>query len=241
MPFTLAHPSLILPFLKNKNASATALVVGSMCPDFIYFFRLKTENDISHTFLGILLLGFPLGFIVMFAFHLMVKKPLINNLPSFFQERLFDLKNSNWLSYFRSNILKVIISFYFGALTHLFMDSFVHSDGYFVERISFLNRTIFNYDLYAVAQYVLSLLGLVIIAIYFCKQPPRTHITQKVNYKFWILSIVLSIIIFYVRHLLGWPLREIGKIVASALFSSILAIAVASFFLNLGNYLKAKS
>ncbi|SEF46838.1 protein of unknown function [Flavobacterium urumqiense] len=41
MPFTFSHPAIILPFLKNKKLSATALIIGSMSPDFEYFFRMK--------------------------------------------------------------------------------------------------------------------------------------------------------------------------------------------------------
>lgn len=228
MPFTLSHPAIILPFLKSKKTSATALVVGSMSPDFIYFFRLKTDNDISHTFLGILLVGLPLGIIVMFAFHQIVKKPLIENLPAFFQKRLYELKTSNWLSYFRNNVLRILLSFYFGAVTHLFLDSFVHVDGYFVERISFLRQVFFDNNLYEIAQYAISLVGLAIIAGYLCKQPPQSNRIHKISFSFWALSFVLSGVIYIIRFLLGWPITETGKIVASILFSSMLAIGIVS-------------
>ena len=201
-----------------------------MSPDFIYFFRLKNENDISHTFLGIVLVGLPLGIIVMFAFHQIVKKPLIENLPAFFQKRLYELKTSNWPTYFKNNVLRILLSFYFGAVTHLFLDSFVHVDGYFVEKISFLRQEFFDNNLYEIAQYAISLLGLVIIAVYLCKQPLQSDRIHKVSFSFWALSSVLSGLIFVVRFLLGWPITETGKIVASILFSSMLAIGIVSLF-----------
>jgi hypothetical protein len=37
MPFTLSHQPFFLPFLKIKKLSATALIIGSMSPDFEYF------------------------------------------------------------------------------------------------------------------------------------------------------------------------------------------------------------
>ncbi len=50
MPFTFSHPAIVLPFLKKKHFSATALVVGTMSPDLEYFFRMKIQSEISHTF-----------------------------------------------------------------------------------------------------------------------------------------------------------------------------------------------
>lgn len=83
MPFTFSHPAILLPFLKNKKLSATALIVGSTSPDLEYFFRMRMQSEISHTFSGIFLIDFPLGFIVMFVFHEIIKKPLIENAPLF--------------------------------------------------------------------------------------------------------------------------------------------------------------
>lgn len=84
MPFTFSHAAAVLPFLNNKKMSATALVVGSMSPDFEYFFRMKMQSELSHTFQGIYLVDFPLSFVVILAFHSVIKKPLIDNSPPFF-------------------------------------------------------------------------------------------------------------------------------------------------------------
>lgn len=42
MPFTFAHPATVLPFAKkhSKHISVTALILGSMAPDFEYFCTL---------------------------------------------------------------------------------------------------------------------------------------------------------------------------------------------------------
>lgn len=42
MPFTFAHPAAVLPFAKkhSKHISVTALILGSMAPDFEYFYTL---------------------------------------------------------------------------------------------------------------------------------------------------------------------------------------------------------
>ena len=40
MPFTFAHPAAVLPFAKKHSSyiSVTALILGSMAPDFPIFF-----------------------------------------------------------------------------------------------------------------------------------------------------------------------------------------------------------
>lgn len=42
MPFTFAHPAAVLPFSKKQvnYISVTALILGSMAPDFEYFYTL---------------------------------------------------------------------------------------------------------------------------------------------------------------------------------------------------------
>ena len=50
MPFTFAHPAIVLPFYKKpKFFSMTTLIIGSMSPDFEYFLRVKIKSDMSHT------------------------------------------------------------------------------------------------------------------------------------------------------------------------------------------------
>ena len=50
MPFTFAHPAIVLPFYKKpKFFSMTTLIIGSMSPDFEYFLRMKIKSDMSQT------------------------------------------------------------------------------------------------------------------------------------------------------------------------------------------------
>lgn len=74
MPFTFSHPGAVLPlnFLPKKYFSMTALVIGSMAPDFEYFFRMRAQSYYSHRWSG------------MFWFDL----PWLLFLPLFFMESL---------------------------------------------------------------------------------------------------------------------------------------------------------
>ena len=77
MPFTFSHPAIVLPFLKTKKLSATGLIVGSMCPDFEYFIRMKVQSSISHTFLGLIVFNLPIGLLATFLFHEIIKNSLL--------------------------------------------------------------------------------------------------------------------------------------------------------------------
>tara|TARA_R110002094_G_scaffold5978_3_gene14970 strand:- start:1763 stop:2476 length:714 start_codon:yes stop_codon:yes gene_type:complete len=227
MPFTFSHPAIILPFLKNKNMSTTALIVGSMSPDFEYFFRMKMQSEISHTFSGIFLIDFPLGFIVIFAFHEIIKRPLINNLPAFFQKRMQVLKESNWLGYFKNNILIVLGSFFLGTISHIFWDSMTHWDGYIVERIAFFNEVFFCVPVYKMAQHLSSIIGLILIFLYLYNQPYNEQNVKEVNLKYWWTTFGFSTIVFGIRFSFGVPLSEIGSVIVSILFSIMIGITVA--------------
>ena len=77
MPFTFSHPAILLPFVKRKKISITGLVIGSMAPDLEFFFRMRTQSEISHTFHGLLLIDVPLAIIITLLFHGLLKKTLL--------------------------------------------------------------------------------------------------------------------------------------------------------------------
>ena len=65
MPFTLSHPAVVLPFARWKLI-LSALVIGSMTPDFEYFIDIVTDHDvqIGHSISGIFLFCIPVGLLV---------------------------------------------------------------------------------------------------------------------------------------------------------------------------------
>ena len=88
MPFTLSHPAAAVPFAK-RGLALSALVVGSMAPDFPYFFPLPISSYFSHSILGIGLVNVPLGLILLWLFHRILKYPLLLLLPLSHQKRLW--------------------------------------------------------------------------------------------------------------------------------------------------------
>lgn len=226
MPFTFSHPAILLPFLKNKKLSATALIVGSMSPDFEYFFRMKMQSEISHTLLGIFLIDLPLGFIVMFAFHEIIKRPLIENLPAFLQNRLQELKEFNWVIYFKSAVFIVLISFFLGAVSHIVWDSMTHWDGYIVQQFSFFNLELFSIPFYKIAQHASSIIGLGWILFYIYKLPEKNENSKIVDFNYWSFSIVFTAVFIAVRFYFGIQLNQIGNAIVSIISPTILAITL---------------
>lgn len=226
MPFTFSHPAIVFPFLKNNKLSATGLIIGAMCPDFEYFLRMKVQSSISHTFIGLFLFNLPVGLVIAILFHTLIKKPLIDNLPDFIENRLSVLRNSNWMDYLKQNFSKVIISLLLGAISHLVWDSFTHEAGYFVRELSFLQQKIGNVPYYKIAQHLSSLFGMILL-FYALFQMPGEETSSKKHYlKYWFMVIFFTMVSFLIRFTFGSSSMQIGNMIVSFLSSLILATAL---------------
>ena len=89
MPFTPAHTAIILPLLRfdNRYVSSTALIIGSMAPDFEYFLKFSVDSKFSHTWSGVLYFDIPVVIFLALIFHGVVKNNLIHNLPRWLQQK----------------------------------------------------------------------------------------------------------------------------------------------------------
>jgi membrane-bound metal-dependent hydrolase YbcI (DUF457 family) len=118
----------------------SALVVGTLAPDFEYFLRLGPSSGFGHTLLGALLLTLPLALIFLWLFHRYVKAPLASILPEPVERRL-----APYLGSFRffgpSRYGLVAISILVGIATHLLWDSFTHQTMWLYHHWSFLRQS----------------------------------------------------------------------------------------------------
>ena len=69
----------------------SALVVGSLAPDFRYFLNLAPRGHIGHSFKGIFIFCLPVGLAVLWIFQQVMKRPLISLAPRSHQQRLVPL------------------------------------------------------------------------------------------------------------------------------------------------------
>ncbi|MCO6555060.1 hypothetical protein A9G26_00655 [Gilliamella sp. Bim1-2] len=85
MPFTFAHPAIILPLYKKPHLfSMTALIIDSMALDFEYFLIMEVKSALSHSLAGIFLFDLPMTLVIAYIFHFIIRNVLIKNLPNFF-------------------------------------------------------------------------------------------------------------------------------------------------------------
>jgi membrane-bound metal-dependent hydrolase YbcI (DUF457 family) len=169
MPFTLSHAAAALPFRKLKPIWP-ALVMGTFAPDLQYFIWISDEDHSGHHFPGVVLLTLPLALSLLWIFERIVKRPVIELLPSGLQRRLQDkmepLSFAGW-GRFRSILLWMAV----GILTHVVWDSFTHSQTWIVDRWTALSYWVplpFPHPMTVVQllQYASTLLGLLVLAIW---------------------------------------------------------------------------
>lgn len=234
MPFTFTHPAIILPFtyLNRKWFSLTGLVIGSLTPDFEYFLRMKVKSNYSHTLWGMLWFDLPLGLILAFIFHNLVRDNLFKNSPTLFKSRLSKFRQFDWNYFFKKNWLIVLISLLIGITSHLFWDSFTHSSGYFVVKNSLLRYNINllgnEIPVYKILQHGSSLIGGLIIAIAFNKLPVDKNITNKIKLNYWMSIAVLTFLIISIRIISGLKINQYGNIIVTAISAVIVSLILYS-------------
>lgn len=236
MPFTFSHLAIVLPFglVGQRYFSMTALIIGSMTPDFEYFLRLKVRSDFSHTLFGVFWFDLPLGIILCFVFHLLVKNSLFKNLPSFLQIRFNNFLDFDFIDYFKKHFLIVIFSLILGAFSHLFWDGFTHHDGFFVEFFPILQtKTIFySIPVFKILQHLSTPVGGIYIAFWVYKLPKLSSV-YPISIKYWLFVFGCFVVLFSVR-ILVMDNFHIGDFIVSGislmLLSLVLVGVVEKFF-----------
>ena len=183
MPFTLAHPAAAVPF-SRKGLVLSALVVGSMAPDFQYFLGLVPGvRDVialfpvlnfSHTPVGLFLFCLPVGLALLWLFHRFLKLPLLSLLPASHQHALLPYAGNFSFAPWRRLAL-ILLSLWLGALTHIFWDSFTHSYGWFVQAIPLFTAVILQAGstpiyTFTLLQHVSTLVGMALLGIWYWRR-----------------------------------------------------------------------
>jgi len=241
MPLTFAHPAAILPFSrKSKYINFSAMVFGSMAPDFEYFLRGQPMGDIGHTFTGLVLFNLPLVTIVYVIYHIFVHQILFNHLPTSLQDTYVKRVDS-------TIIVKVVVFCYsalFGMLTHVVWDSFTHINGYMVLKFSALFTHSYNIygfaiPLYKFLQHGSTLFGITMILVYMCyralTQRKHKHITVEPKKKliFWFSIFILTVLFVSLWCLIDpVSITSYGILVVRIIDSSLLSLFLISLLIK---------
>lgn len=130
MPFTFAHPAVVLPLkqVKPRWFSLTGLVAGSMAPDFEYFFKVYATSTVSETLTGIFTFNLPVAIVISLLFHMLVRDPLITHLPAPYDRRFSGFTRFNFLRYLKKHPGRFIGSAIIGIVSHLLLDVLTSPD-----------------------------------------------------------------------------------------------------------------
>lgn len=232
MPFTFSHPAIVLPFMKARNTaiSMSALVVGSMIPDFQYFFSMKLNGRFSHTLPGIFLFDLPVAFLICMVFHVVVKKPLIDNSPRWISGRLQPLRSFDFLAYWKTHPIGLLMCIVIGATSHIVWDGFTHHDGVFVPFVPALDSAVQISGLpvlpvFRYLQHISTIIGAACIAYVFLKLP-RHHAYTKPGWRFWVILFAFAISAFFIRSWFG--VEYYGDLIVIIISAFLIGLIAAS-------------
>ena len=123
MPFTVSHAAAVLPLhrLGKHQLPLTALMIGSMAPDFGYFFSFGLSRELTHSFSGLFIFALPVGLAVWLFYVAMLEKATITLLSDRWHTRFAHTEALT-----APLIARACIAIVLGAITHLLWDAFTH-------------------------------------------------------------------------------------------------------------------
>lgn len=232
MPFTFSHPAIVLPlaYLPRQWFSLTGLIIGSLTPDFEYFLRMNVKSNYSHTIEGLFWFDLPLGLLLAFLFHNIVRNSLFDNLPTFLKLRFSAFRKFDWNGHFKKNWLVVIISILIGAASHILWDSFTHDHGYFVQTIPTLQNSVDflggQIPIFKILQHSSTIIGGLVIAFAIYKLPAIKTEKENVNLKYWTILLGLTLTIIIIRLLTGLDLKQYGNVIVTAISAGLISLTI---------------
>jgi hypothetical protein len=169
MPFTISHAAAVLPFSRalGRWRVLSALVIGSMIPDFGYFMPYRLPRVETHSAASLLTFSLPLGLAFYWVFQRWIKKPMREVLPdgaylaSQSHAPIADIASPRQWAIAAAGVL-------IGAITHLIWDGFTHEGARGVRMLPEIDEWVVDVGGHALAgprflEDFSSLLGLVLV------------------------------------------------------------------------------
>ena len=238
MPFTFSHPAIVLPltFLPRQWFSLTGLVIGSFTPDFEYFLRMRIKSNYSHTIDGLFWFDLPLGLLLAFLFHNIVRDRLFDNFPTVLKSRFLAYKKFDWNRHFKQNWFVVTISILIGSASHIFWDSFTHDHGYFVQTIPTLQNSVDfigrQIPILKILQHSSTLLGGLVIAFAIYKLPTKKTENENINLNYWAILAGLTLTIISIRLLSGLDFKQYGNVIVTAISAGLISLTITPLLIK---------
>lgn len=127
MPFTFAHPAAVIPLYRafSRHTVLSALIIGSITPDFQNFLPLAIGRRESHSIAGLFWFCLPVGMCLYLIFHLLMKRALGALCPPSIAVHLPNCSDKAPLLP-RVPGIAIVASLLLGAATHLLWDALTH-------------------------------------------------------------------------------------------------------------------
>jgi Domain of unknown function (DUF4184) len=127
MPFTASHPAAVV-FLARWGLPGSALVIGSMAPDFTMLLPIPAMVHLAHTAPGLATIDLALGLVAFVAWQAFFGPAVVAVAPKALRARLPDRAPAGLMFHFGrwSRAALVLAALLIGAATHLVWDSFAH-------------------------------------------------------------------------------------------------------------------
>jgi hypothetical protein len=239
MPFTLSHPAAIIPFRRyaGQSTSLCALVIGSISPDFVYFFPLGIKAAFSHSMLGIFLFCIPASLIVYVSYYLLMRQPLLAIMPDAIAARMNP--QAKWIPAGISSMLVIAGSFAIGAGTHVAWDAFTHGNTFVVKNFQFLRTPVSPADglrmpLYKVLQHLSSVLGLIVLTVsvlrWMRRTPKKFMRSHRLSPMAQALVVAGILAAGFGGGMVGsmtWPARTVERVIVNGVINGMTALALA--------------
>ncbi len=139
MAYTFSHPAAILPL--RKYLPFSALIVGSMAPDYLYFIPGIPHSHYGHSTQGTFTFSLPASLLVLWLFHRVLKKPLMRLLPDSHQQRLVAFQAPFRFGGPRRFFL-LVLTVLLAIETHIWWDAATHYQGFFPRHFPVLRAAI---------------------------------------------------------------------------------------------------
>jgi Domain of unknown function (DUF4184) len=146
----------------------SALIIGSMTPDFPYFLTGDLTRRESHSFAGLFYFCLPYGVLAYLLYHFLLKHPLIALLPDSMQKKGLGICPELW-RFPKASRLAVLVSLLAGSATHVIWDSFTHPGETIVQTLLPLQTELFRFQgvrfyVFNVLQHTSTLIGFCLLA-----------------------------------------------------------------------------
>jgi len=204
MPFTPTHTLAAIPiaWIWSGAGVLPALVIGTMVPDWPLYVPFGPSYGLTHSLAGIAVACLPIGFVIAVYFQLVLKRALLELLPTGYQARLAGYATAKITSapkLWAASAAAVAL----GAATHVGWDAFTHRGQWGVALLPMLNERValtgeFSMPIYSILQHGSTFVGfpifLLLLALWYRKAEvqtlPARILTPRAR-NFWIAALAI--------------------------------------------------